>query len=46
MLFVPRKFLQQMYQPKNALNKTQFMTSLKLLHVSALGCYPQGVLIK
>jgi len=44
-------FLYLTYQPTNALNKmnkitdhqTQFMTSVKFLHVSALECHPQGV---
>jgi hypothetical protein len=27
----------------NAINKIQFMTRIKILHVSALGCHPQGV---
>jgi hypothetical protein len=35
-------FLQPIYQPTNALNKIQFMTSMKLLHVSAQGCHLQG----
>jgi len=29
--------------PQNALNKMQFMTTIKLLHVSAPGCHPQWV---
>jgi hypothetical protein len=36
-------FLQLVHQPTYALNKIQFMTSIKLLHVSALGYHPQGV---
>jgi len=35
--------LQSIYQPTHALNKIQFMTSIKLPCVSALGCTPQGV---
>jgi len=34
--------LQLGYQPNNALNKIQFMTSIKLLHVSAPRCHLQG----
>jgi hypothetical protein len=30
-------------QPINAINKIQFMTGIKILYVSALGCHPQGV---
>jgi hypothetical protein len=30
--------------PINAFNTIQFMTNIKLLHVSALECHPQGVL--
>jgi hypothetical protein len=30
---------QSMYQPTNACNKIQFVTSLKLLHLLALGCH-------
>jgi len=33
-----------MYQPKNAFNKIQFTTNIKILHVSALEFHPQGVL--
>ena len=36
-------FLQLIHQPRNALNKIQFMTSIKLLHVSAPGCHPQEI---
>jgi len=32
-----------MHQPTSVFNKTQFMTRVNLLHVSALGCRPQGV---
>jgi len=42
MLHLPCIFLQSLYQPKNAHN-VQFMTSIKLLHVSAPECSPQGV---
>jgi len=28
---------------KNVLNEIQVLSSIKLLHVSALGCHPQGV---
>jgi hypothetical protein len=45
MLLILCIFLQSIYQPKTALNETQFMTSLKLLHVSAPGCYPLGDLL-
>ena len=31
------------HQPPNAPNKTQFMTNITLLHISVLGCHPQGV---
>jgi hypothetical protein len=31
-------------QPTHALNKIPFMTSIKLLHVSAPGCHPQEVI--
>jgi NADH:ubiquinone oxidoreductase subunit 4 (subunit M) len=31
------------HQQPNAPNKTQFMTSIILLHISVLGCHPQGV---
>jgi hypothetical protein len=31
------------HQPTNALNKIQFVTNINLLHVSTLGCHPQGV---
>jgi hypothetical protein len=33
-----------MYEPTNALNKIQFMTSIELLHVSAPGRHPKGVI--
>jgi hypothetical protein len=32
--------------PTNALDKIQFMTSIKLLHVSASGCPLQGVFLR
>ena len=32
------------YQATNALNKIQFITCIKLSHVSAQECHPQGVL--
>jgi hypothetical protein len=32
------------YQPQSAPNKTQFMTIINLLHISALGCHPPEVL--
>jgi hypothetical protein len=32
------------YPSTNALNKIQFITNIKLLHVSALGSNPQGVI--
>jgi len=35
--------LQLIYQPTNVLNKIQFITCIKLIHVSAPGCHPQGV---
>ena len=31
------------HQPTNALNKIQFVKSIKLLHVLALGCHPPGI---
>jgi len=34
------------HQPTLARNKTQSMTNIKLLFVSAPGCHPQGVLWK
>ena len=39
-LFIPCMFLQSIYQPTNAINKIQFITRIKLLHVSATGCHP------
>ena len=36
-------FLHSKHQPTNALNDIQFMTSIKLLHVSARGCQQQEV---
>ena len=44
MLFIPCILLQLTQQPRNALPRTQFRTSIKLLHVSAPGCHPQGAL--
>lgn len=43
MLLIQCLFLQLIHQPTYALNKIQFITSIKLIHVSALGCHPQGV---
>ena len=43
MLLTEYIFLQSIYEPKNETDETPFMTSTKLLHVSALGCHPQGV---
>ena len=43
MLLIPCLSLHSLYQPTNALNKTQFMTSIKYLHVSARRCHPHGV---
>jgi hypothetical protein len=45
MLIILRTFLRvfSKYQPTNALHKTQLMTIMKLLYVSAPGCHPQGV---
>ena len=40
MILVPSVFVQL---TTNALNKLQFMTSIKLLHVSAPGYHPRGV---
>ena len=40
----PCTFTQSTPQPTNALNKIQFMTSIKHLHVSAPGYRPQGFL--
>jgi hypothetical protein len=34
-LIIPYKFLQLVRQPKTAVNKIQFITRTKLLHVSA-----------
>ena len=36
MLLILSMIIQTMYQPTNALNKIQLMTSMKILHVSAL----------
>jgi hypothetical protein len=38
----PCIFPQSTHQPTNVLNKIQFMTSIKHLHVSAPGYHPQG----
>jgi hypothetical protein len=38
-------FCNIIYQPKNVLNKIQFMTYIKLIRVSAPGCHPQGVFL-
>jgi len=43
MLLVACLFLPSIYQPTNALNKTQIVASTKFLRVSAHGCYLQGV---
>jgi hypothetical protein len=43
LLLIPCIFLQLTHQPTYALNKIQFVTTIKLLHVSAPGCHPQGV---
>jgi len=43
MSLIPCIFLQLIHQPTNELNKTQFMTDIKFLHVWAPGCHPQGV---
>ena len=43
MLLIQRILLHSVYQPTNTFNKIQFMTRMKLLHVSCLGSYPQGV---
>ena len=37
--------LQLLYQLTNVRNKIQFMTCIKLIHVSAPGCHPQGVFL-
>jgi hypothetical protein len=36
-------YLKSIYQPKNALINMQFTISIKPLHVSAAGCYPQSL---
>jgi hypothetical protein len=41
---VPRVFLKFIHRLTNALNKIQSITNIKILHVSALGFHPQGVL--
>jgi len=46
MLLIPCIFLHALYQPTNALSKIQFVTSIKLLHVSAPECHPQGFYLK
>jgi hypothetical protein len=40
-LLIPRKFLQSVRQPTNALNKIQLMRSIKSLHDSVGGCHPE-----
>ena len=40
----PCIFLQLIHGPTNAFTKLQFITSIKLLHVSAPWCHRQGVL--
>ena len=40
---VPCEFLQLIQRLTNVLNKLQFITNIKILHVSAPGCHPQGV---
>jgi len=42
MLLIPCIFIHSLYQPTNTLYKIQFVTSIKLLHVSAPECHPQG----
>ena len=44
LLFIPCIFLKLTHQPAYALYKIQLKTSIKLLHVSASGCYHQGVI--
>ena len=36
-------FIKSIYKPTYALDKIQFMTSVELLQVLALGCHPQGI---
>jgi len=45
MLLIRCIFL-QLIQPIHAINKIQFITSIKLIHVSALGCHSQGVILE
>jgi hypothetical protein len=42
----PCIFLQIVHRTTYKLNKMYFMTSIYLLHVSALGCHPQAVALK
>jgi hypothetical protein len=42
-LFLPCISLQLIHQPTNELNKTQFMTHINLLLVSALACHPREI---
>lgn len=37
--------LHLIYQSTNVFNKIQFITCIKLIHVSAPGCHPQGVFL-
>jgi hypothetical protein len=43
MLLTLCTFLQAIHQTINALNDIQFMTRIKLLHVSAHGCHSQEI---
>jgi hypothetical protein len=46
MLLTLHTFLHSLYHPTNTLNTIQmiqFMTSIKLIHISASECHPQGV---
>jgi hypothetical protein len=36
-------FIKSIYKPTYSLDKVQFMTSVKILQVLALGCRPQGI---
>jgi len=40
MLFIP--CMLTIYHTTNTLNRTKFMTSINLLHISEAGCHPQG----
>ena len=42
MSLIRRTTLRLIRQPKNSLYKIQFVTSIELLHVSAVGIHPQG----